>query len=1286
MQIDTIRPDALVSSSGWSASPSGTLYGVTSDNSDSTFALCAVTGVGSPMVLGLQEHALPAGHQRHLVRARVRLQNANVQWSIGIPAGGQIAGGTGSAGSATTLTGSWGTGVPATGASNLTIRIVSQINASRVLELYADIDSRLAPTFTAQILDDGTPTTTVTTTNAPQARANSISLDGLPPRQYRYWVTDAADAIIWDTGIVSGPAVTRNIDPLENGSYQLHAIVWSTLGADTAYSSSEETVDFTVSTTVAQQPESVEITDVSNTPYFDITTCAPSDMDEWDGDEAFVEVQRIDCNGTSRIALAGPIGADECVTYRDWSAHRSRPSDPCVVDDTECVIDLYSWGGTVLDIPAVTGSYAMTLDTSSIDVTGSIDVRAHIAPDDWTPSLVQCIASKFTTTGNQRSWRFNLTTTGLLRFSYSTSGASGTLATHDSTAAVGFSDGSAHWVRVTRSSTVGTIVFYTSEDGVTWTQLGASVAGAAGNMFNSTAPLLVGNSDAGNADRFIGLVYEVQVINGITGATVAYPRFDQRPIGSANFEDEQGNEWSLEGSAEIVGDQQGWVGEGSTSVQWVALPAYQGVGALQATETMGAGFAELRFNDAHGLRDLSEDGTLLRAWVLVPESANGTGWQARLEVQDPSFTWVPGPDYSITPGIWTEIEYEVDPALIADMRSIGFAIGANDVNDTQSVYVDGVQQVMPCPVSRECSTTWRVRFLGLIDGLVTASDWFGEPISPIVPGIIVGWPSTQGSLPDGWSRETTLDNAYLKGITTAVTEPGTLAGSSTHSHTTPGHTHSLNHGHTSGSTGAAVSSHQIANAPGQPNFYSTTAHTHTRPDTNTATVASQSASPSTNTASNELDRALLIWMRATTQSNGVPDGAVAMMSDISPAGWNTYTDATTRFLKGSAPGTDGGGTGASSLTSHTHSTDAHTHAGTTHSHTSDSTGSFTSNVPAFAGGEASGLASAHTHPVTITDGATGTLVSASGGTSGSQTPTLPPWINVRVRQNANGAVSIPVGLIGVWNDALGSIPVGWDLCDGNNGTPNMLGRYPQGATSSIGTTGGTASATHTHTGSSHTHTTSSHSHTATVGAGTNTPFNMALLPAQTTVASATHTHSASSTDSTSPSVGSTSTGTLASTTSEPVHRQVAFIQFTGLPPVTGTGEVVERTLEWEEGTHLLRALTPDGPVFASVCGDLRWTVDRPYTVNQGVMGSRQVYSAPPGGHDFQLTMSVRTEAELQSALEVLDAALVLVSPANSAETWAVPIGTQISVIKVGRIRQLSVPMIATGPEPPPEVE
>jgi microcystin-dependent protein len=50
----------------------------------------------------------------------------------------------------------------------------------------------------------------------------------------------------------------------------------------------------------------------------------------------------------------------------------------------------------------------------------------------------------------------------------------------------------------------------------------------------------------------------------------------------------------------------------------------------------------------------------------------------------------------------------------------------------------------------------------------------------------------------------------------------------------------------------------------------------------------------------------------------------------------------------------------------------------------------------------------------------------------------------------------PAGTVVMFDDALSEIPAGWALCDGNNGTPNMLDRFPRAASSSSdpGSTGG----------------------------------------------------------------------------------------------------------------------------------------------------------------------------------------------------------------------------------------
>ena len=87
---------------------------------------------------------------------------------------------------------------------------------------------------------------------------------------------------------------------------------------------------------------------------------------------------------------------------------------------------------------------------------------------------------------------------------------------------------------------------------------------------------------------------------------------------------------------------------------------------------------------------------------------------------------------------------------------------------------------------------------------------------------------------------------------------------------------------------------------------------------------------------------------------------------------------------------------------------------------------------------------------------------------------------------------LPTGIIVMWNSTAASIPAGWQLCNGSNGTPDLRGQFVVGAGGSYtpGDTGGANSVTlsatampiHTHelTGSLTTGSAGSHTHTSTV--------------------------------------------------------------------------------------------------------------------------------------------------------------------------------------------------------------
>lgn len=80
---------------------------------------------------------------------------------------------------------------------------------------------------------------------------------------------------------------------------------------------------------------------------------------------------------------------------------------------------------------------------------------------------------------------------------------------------------------------------------------------------------------------------------------------------------------------------------------------------------------------------------------------------------------------------------------------------------------------------------------------------------------------------------------------------------------------------------------------------------------------------------------------------------------------------------------------------------------------------------------------------------------------------------------------LPAGIIVMWSGTLATIPAGWNLCNGANGTPDLRDRFIVGAANGAnpGTTGGAS--THTHTAHSgvlaHSHTVTDPGHTHVQG-------------------------------------------------------------------------------------------------------------------------------------------------------------------------------------------------------------
>ena len=151
--------------------------------------------------------------------------------------------------------------------------------------------------------------------------------------------------------------------------------------------------------------------------------------------------------------------------------------------------------------------------------------------------------------------------------------------------------------------------------------------------------------------------------------------------------------------------------------------------------------------------------------------------------------------------------------------------------------------------------------------------------------------------------------------------------------------------------------------------------------------------------------------------------------------------------------------------------------------------------------------------------------------------------------------TIPAGLIALWSGSIGSIPSGWYLCDGSNGTPNLTDRFVIGAgsTYAVNGTGGASSVTlvtanmpaHTHTATS-TVTDPGHYHISGVPSDYSAGFGTSSI-------ATTNQKAGTGTVSSSPNTNTVTTGITVATTNAsigsgssfsilPTYYALAFIQ------------------------------------------------------------------------------------------------------------------------------------------------
>lgn len=197
--------------------------------------------------------------------------------------------------------------------------------------------------------------------------------------------------------------------------------------------------------------------------------------------------------------------------------------------------------GPLGDSRITTSGSSMAVYAGS-NVATDLDVRLRLKPNSWASGGLQVMACKWNSVGNQRSWWFGVTSTGLLCLTWTTDGTSGTQIQKFSTVVNGLTNGSTTWIRATldvdNGSSGNTLTFYTSTNGTSWTQLGATVTTAGTtNIFSGTAPYQLTSLDSTAGSTYAGDTYWVEVRDGIGGISLVPPlpdTWDQASLSTSN--------------------------------------------------------------------------------------------------------------------------------------------------------------------------------------------------------------------------------------------------------------------------------------------------------------------------------------------------------------------------------------------------------------------------------------------------------------------------------------------------------------------------------------------------------------------------------------------------------------------------------------------------------------------------------------------------------------------------------------------------------------------------------
>jgi len=181
-----------------------------------------------------------------------------------------------------------------------------------------------------------------------------------------------------------------------------------------------------------------------------------------------------------------------------------------------------------VELDGASGDNIQTPDSAALSFSNDIEVVMRVRVTDWSTGSGQTLCGKYVSTGDQRSWRFYVSSTGAIGLTASANGTAVTSVTVTPTVAM--TDAAWVWLRLrldlnNGANSVGTVETAADTgdnvEPLSWTANGTNTGTTIAGLFDSTAPLEIGSFENGASERLVGSVGRCIVRSGFGGAVVA---------------------------------------------------------------------------------------------------------------------------------------------------------------------------------------------------------------------------------------------------------------------------------------------------------------------------------------------------------------------------------------------------------------------------------------------------------------------------------------------------------------------------------------------------------------------------------------------------------------------------------------------------------------------------------------------------------------------------------------------------------------------------------------------